>query len=154
MARSRLPNARGTRRSSGIESGVSWATKPSGVTIDGTGINAGAGLLSLTELNKLNGSIGYVIGNAAAGKLCTSGVSYWAGVTLTLATGLTTISSLICSVINEGTDSTQALEVNLHGINAGAASAAIYTTQWSTGVSIAGLLRAPGCSIAFIAFGT
>jgi len=151
MARTRRANARGTRRSSGIESGVTWATNPSGVTIDGTGINAGD-LLSLAELNYLNGSVGYVMGNATAGKLITSGVSYWAGTTLTLATGLTTISSIICSIINEG-NSTQALEVKLHGINGGAASAAIYTTQWSTGVSITSTTNAPGCSIAFIAFG-
>jgi len=152
MARTRRAGARGTRRSSGIESGVSWATKPSGVTIDTSGINAGAGLITLTELNRLNGATGYSIGNAAAAKLCVSGESVWAGTTLNLATGLTTISQIICNIVNEGA-STQPLEVRVQEINGGGASAAIYLSLREAGVSLASVTVAPGCSIAFIAFG-
>ena len=155
MARTRRAGARGTRLSSGIESGVSWTTKPSGVTIDTSGINAGAGLLTLTELNRLNGATGYSIGNAAAAKLCVSGVSYWAGTTLNLHTGLTTISQIICSIVNEGV-STKPLEVRVKEINGSGVSAAIYLTmgQVGFGVSLASTIVAPGCSIAFIAFGS
>jgi len=152
MPRTRLPKARGTRRSSGVESGVTWVTRPSGVTVDTSGINAGAGLLTLAELNRINGAAGYIVGNATAGKLVTSGVSYWAGTTLNLATGLTTISQIICGVINDGA-STKALNIKLQDINGSGASAALYFSLATGGVSMASVVIAPGCSIAFIAFG-
>jgi len=152
MPRTRLPKARGTRRSSGVESGVTWVTRPSGVTVDTSGINAGAGLLTLAELNRINGAAGYIVGNATAGKLVTSGVSYWAGTTLNLATGLTTISQIICGVINDGA-STKGLNIKLQDINGSGASAALYFSLGPGGVSMASTVIAPGCSIAFIAFG-
>uniref|UniRef100_A0A6M3IEQ8 Uncharacterized protein n=1 Tax=viral metagenome TaxID=1070528 RepID=A0A6M3IEQ8_9ZZZZ len=155
MARTRRPLVRGTRRSSGIESGVTWATNPSGVTIDNQGITTGTDLISTAELDYLTGSAGYVIGNPAAAKLCVSGVSYWAGTTITLVSGLTAISSLITTVINNGAG-TQPLIVNTGNVNnnPGCASASLRYSLGGDGSSIASLVIAPGCSIAFIAFGT
>ena len=155
MARTRRPLARGTRRSSGIESGVTWATNPSGVTVDNQGITTGTGLISTAELDYLTGSVGYSVGNPAAAKLCVSGVSYWAGTTVTLVTGLTAISSLITSVINNGAGTYQ-LFVYTGNINAvaGYASASLRYSLGAAGSSIASLDVAPGCSIAFVAFGT
>ena len=156
MARTRRANARGTRRSSGIESGVTWVTRPSGVTIDSAGINAGSGLLTLAEINSLNSAAGEIVGNAAAGYLVGSGVSYWAGTTLSLSTGLTTISQIGCAIINDGV-STKGLSLKIANIAADRVDAAIYhslgTPSAGGGVSLASTTVAPGCSIAFIAFG-
>jgi len=155
MARTRRPLARGTRRSSGIESGVTFATNPSGTTIDNQGITTGTGLISTAELDYLTGSVGYLVGNPAAAKLCVSGVSYWAGATVTLVTGLTSIGSIITSVINDGAG-TKALDVKIMNVNnnPGCASAILHFSQAAGGATLASLGQAPGCSIAFIAFGT
>uniref|UniRef100_A0A6M3JVW5 Uncharacterized protein n=1 Tax=viral metagenome TaxID=1070528 RepID=A0A6M3JVW5_9ZZZZ len=155
MARTRRPLARGTRRSSGIESGVTFATNPSGVTVDNQGITTGTGLISTAELDYLTGSAGYTIGNPAAAKLCVSGVSAWAGTTVTLVTGLTAISSLITSVYSTSTVS-QALSVITLNINnnPGCASAAIQFSLGTLGATNALTAESTGCSIAFIAFGT
>ena len=157
MARTRRPLARGTRRSSGIESGVTFATNPSGVTVDNQGITTGTGLISAAELDYLTGSVGYSVGNPAAAKLCVSGTSYWAGTTVTLVTGLTTIDNIICNVVQDVAAAvTQALMARVWNINnnAGCASAMLVYNPQGAGASIATLVIAPGCSIAFMAFGT
>ena len=142
MARTRRPSARGTRNSSGILSGVTWATNPSGTTIDQYGIQ---------------NQYGYLISNAVDAKLCVSGVSAWSGDTVTLVTGLTSISSIMTSVYSTSTVS-QALFVVTSNINnnPGCASAAIQFSLAGLGATTpygaAG--QATGCSIAFIAFGT
>ena len=155
MARTRRPLARGTRRSSGIESGVTFGTNPSGTTIDNQGITTGTGLISTTELNYLNGAVGYTVGNSAAANLLVSGVSYWAGATVTLVTGLTAISSIVGGIVNDSVGSS-ALLVAFSNVNnnPGCASASIRYNIDDAGSSIASLDVAPGCSIAFVAFGT
>ena len=155
MTRTRRPLGRGTRFTSGMLSGVTLVTDPSGVTIDYQGITTSAGLVSGTELIYLNGAVGYSVGNASAAKLCVSGVSYWAGTTVTLVTGLTAIESLICSVIADGAVS-QAFTVKTSNINnnAGCASALLQFSLGTAGGTMPLIDQSPGCSIAFIAFGT
>ena len=155
MARTRRPLARGTKSSSGIESGVTWATNPSGVTMDYQGITTSAGLITAAELDYLTGAVGYVTGNPAAAKLCVSGVSYWAGTTVTLNTGLTSIDHIMTCVINDGIG-TQPLIVHTSNVNnnPGCASASLWYNLGTAGVSLARMIIAPGCSISFIAFGT
>ena len=152
MARTRRAGARGTRRSSGIESGVSWATKPSGVTIDSVGIDAGSGTITLTELNYLNGSAGYIVGNPTAGKLMVSGVSYWAGATLSIVTGLTALETFVGTIIQSAA-STNPLTVYASNINtiAGRCSVAI---RYDMGVTAAAPAIAGGCTVGWIAIGT
>ena len=151
MPRTRRHSARGTRRSSGIESGVSFATNPSGVTIGSVGIDAGSGTIILAELNYLNGSAGYIVGNPTAGKLMVSGVSYWAGATLSIVTGLTALETFIPTII-QGVVSTNPLTVYASKINtiAGRCSVAM---RYEMGVS-AGAPAMAGCSIGWIAIGT
>ena len=155
MARTRRPLARGKRRSSGIESGVTFATNPSGVSIDNQGITTGTGLISAAEFDYLTGSVGFSVGNPTAAKLLVSGVSYWAGVTVTLVTGLSSIDALVGSLINDGIGSSSLLVVtsNINN-NPGYASASLRYNIDDSGSSIASLDVAPGCSIAFVAFGT
>jgi len=155
MTRTRRPSARGTRRSSGIESGVTWASNPSGVTIGTAGLETVSGLITPTELNYINGSAGYSIGNTAAGKLVTSGVTYYTGTTKTIFTGLSTITALNTCVINEGAGS-QPFTVKLSSVNtpAGQASAQLRYSLGSGGGTVPSLAQAPGVSIAWIAFGT
>jgi len=105
---------------------------------------------------KISGvSGGYFVENPSAVKQLVSGVSYWAGTTVTLVTGLNTISSIIPAVINNGAG-TKALAVKLMYVNnnPGCASAILHFSQAVGGATLASLEQAPGCSIAFIAFGT
>lgn len=155
MARTRRPSGRGSRFTSGIVSGVSLGTNPSGVTIDQYGITIDTGSIAQAELEYLDGAAGYLVGNAASGKLVVSGVSYWAGTTVTLVTGLSSITSLVCSVIADGAV-TQAFTVKTSNINnnAGCASAILQFSLGTAGASYPLIGQAPGCSIAFIAFGT
>jgi len=156
--RTRRPLARGTRDSSGIQSGVTWATNPSGVTMDYQGITTGTGLITAAELDYLTGSTGYTVGNPAAAKLCVSGISSYAGATVTLNTGLTAIESIITSVLYNGGAAavTQAMTVltsNLNN-NPGCASACLQFSLGSLGATTPDITQGAGCSIAFIAFGT
>ena len=155
MPRQRRPSARGTRDSSGVLSGVTWATNPSGVSVDANGISTASGLVSLVELNYLNGAAGSAIGNATAAKLLVSGVSNWAGTTLTLTSGLSSIDAITVSVIDT-VGSTQALYAVTSLINntSGSCSASLRYSMGSAGSALAALAYAPGCSIAFMAFGS
>jgi len=154
MARQRRVDSRGTRRSSGIESGVTWASNPSGVTIGTAGLETASGLITPTELNYINGSVGYVIGNTAAGKLLTSGVTNWSGNTIALATGLSTIEGFTAEVRDEGT-SIYALVVHAWNLSTpNGVSAGIYFKSSETGGGSLAITQAPGCSIAWMAHGT
>lgn len=152
--RTRRPKARGTRNSSGVISGVSWATNPSGVTIDQYGITIDTGSIAQAELEYLDGAAGYVVGSATAGKLCVSGVSYWAGTTVVLTTGLTVLDQIIAFPLIESAVVTQALYVNMQKDGQQGASAALNYNPQGAGASLATLAIAPGCSISFVAFGT
>ena len=105
---------------------------------------------------KISGvSGGYFVENPSAVMQIVSGVSYWAGTTVTLVTGLNTISSLLCSVIADGAVS-QAFTVKTMNINnnAGCASALLQFSLGTGGGTMPLIGQSPGCSIAFIAFGT
>jgi len=140
MARTRKPLGRGSRFISGKMSGVTYVTNPSGVTIDQYAVVTPSG---------------YPVANATNGKICVSGVSYWAGTTVSLVTGLSSIDALMATIINDGAG-TYPLSVVTYDVNtvAGYASAALNYNPQGAGASLATLVIAPGCSIAFMAFGT
>ena len=80
--------ARGSRfqKSLGGISGTTFATIPSGVTIDANGIND----VSVAELDYLDGAAGYLVTYSAAGYKVSGGSAAWAGATLSVLTGMTT----------------------------------------------------------------
>lgn len=90
----RYGSGRGTRMGKGYLSGTTLQTNPSGVTIDNQGLfYASATYITPTELGKLDGIAGYPVANTAAAKLLSGGTVAWAGTTVQIATGLTTITS-------------------------------------------------------------
>jgi len=153
MPRTRRPKARGTRNPSGIQSGVSWATIPSGVTFDQYGFVTDSTTIAQTELDLLDGLAAFPIGNAVVNKLCVSGVSYWSGTSVHLVTGLTTLDQLVTTLISEG-GATHSIYIVTEESLEGYVTAALNYSPNGAGSSICTLAVAPGCSIAFIAFGS
>jgi len=157
MARTRRANARGTRRSSGIESGVSFGTNPSGVTIGSVGIDVGSGLITLAQLNYLDGLAAYNVGHVSSGKLMTSGVSAYTGSTLSIVTGLTTLEIFVGSLL-VGAASTNPLTMYASNINTIAGSCSV-AVRYDMGIEAAGAPAcytnaANGCTVEWIAIGT
>jgi hypothetical protein len=96
MPRSRKgTSARGTRLQS-LMSATTFALNPSGVTIDAQGINISGNLISTTELGYLDGAAGYPLAHSAlAGYGTTAGMDSWAGTSLNINTGFTTLVAFI-----------------------------------------------------------
>ena len=156
MARTRRAKARGTRRSSGIESGVSFGTNPSGVTIGSVGIDVGSGNITLDQLNKLNGLTTYNVGNIAAGKLMTSGVSAYTGTTLSIVTGLSTLEVFVGSLL-VGASSSNPLTMYASNINTVAGSCSVgirYNMGIEAGAPACYTDAANGATVMWIAIGT
>jgi len=156
MARTRRPLARGTTFWSGTNAGVSVGTTPSGVTFDQYGFTTNSAQIDQTELDMLDGIAAYPVGNATAGKLVVSGASKWAGTTVSLVTGLTTVDQLMVTLISESS-ATHLLHIvtGLPDAVPGYVSAAIRYNPNGAGSSIAtSAAVAPGCTIAFIAMGS
>lgn len=118
---------RGTRRYKGVQSGTTWATTISGVTIDGHGIDCGGG----TQL------------------LFNAGSVAWAGTTLNVTHGFSTLYGFSASVQQDAGS----------GVSAPATPWLQYTSV-SGGVSLAfrsitnNAILGTGGTVKWIAFGT
>jgi len=156
--RTRRPQARGTRYLSGVNSGVSWATIPSGVTFDQYGLTTDSTQIAQAELDFLDGLGAYPVGNATVNKLLVSGVSHWASDDeVLLTTGLSAIESIVGTVICESVATTMPFRVTFGGLTkvvAGSVSAHIEYDPLGAGAATPNVDVAPGCSIAFMAIGT
>ncbi len=124
MARS--GKGRGTRMGRGVLSGTTLATKPSGVTMDAGGIDFGNGMLRMS-----GGSV------------------TWAGTSIVVDTGLTTIVSFDC-VLGRISGASMASCRYLECGDGGSVTAALIS------VDSTGSLEFPysGGSLCWIAFGT
>ena len=97
--RRRGTDARGTRLQTTL-SATTFAITPSGVTIDSQGINISGTLLSLTELGYLSGLAGYPLAHSAlSGYDTTAGIDTWAGTSLNIKPGFTTLVSFIANFV-------------------------------------------------------
>ncbi len=94
MARSKNPGKRKNRIWTEI-SGTTLSTLPSGVTIDSSGLITAAGTVSPTELSYLDGAGGDVLACDKGTGFSITGASVpWAGTTLQIDHGFTTLQSI------------------------------------------------------------
>jgi len=133
-------------------SATTFQTIGSGVTICEQGIlyNSTTGITP-TELGYLDGATGYAVGNSTAGYLISGGSAAWAGASISIATGLTTILALVGGQGDVSGASAASLEwVHNTGLAAGTVTAALMATDGASSV----LVAASGGSLQWIAFGT
>ncbi len=169
MARSH-GTGRGTRNPRGITSGVTLATIESGSTIDVRGISgatlfakpsgitiAAGGIyyndttaITPTEVGKLDGIAGAALAGTAVGGKVAGGAVTWAGTSLAISTGLTTVTSFTASLGNISGASAAGCEWNSTESTAGKVTAALTSVTTTNAVILCG----SGGSITWIAFGT
>jgi len=150
MARSK-GTGRGSRLSQrGILSGATIATVPSGVTIAQGGIvYSNTTAISPTEVGYLDGCAGAAIAGTAAGYIIAGGIADWAGASVLITTGLTTVTAFTGSWYRDpATATTQAASVEWvqHGVTVGAVTAALMYGSTTA-------LFPSGGSLAWMAFG-
>ena len=146
----------GTRqsRTMGLIAGTTVSTHPSGVTLTEAGLAYdGTTSVSATEVGYLDGLGGAALAVTAAGYRLSGGSMYWAGASVAIQTGLTTVISFIASNIpNAGASAVLGVEwVQNPTSGAGEVSAALYENHHTAGVKT---LKAAGVSLTWMAFGT
>ncbi len=156
MARSRNPNKRGTRMWGPI-SGTTFQTQPSGVTIDSTnGIEVAAGTISPTEFSYFDGAGGDVLASDAGTGMSLTGASVvWAGTSLNIVHGFTTLQG-ITAIYTDATNRSDASPVNCQIIqnaagDANGAVSVIAVVPYDNLISTA--LAAAGGTVFWTAFG-
>jgi len=156
MARSRRDAGRGTRVQT-IWSGTTFATNPSAVTIDSNVFVTGTGVTTtLAQLGFISGlgTANVLYHTDAAGRDTTAGIKTWAGTSLTINPGFTTITSVICAFVrNEAAavSPPSIVEWSWLSVDATAVKAGFYA--FDTALGVPGLYPSGG-SMAWWAFGT
>jgi len=145
-----------------LVSGSTFQTNPSGTTIDYQGITAtqfgdGTSTLVAADLVNLASIAGPAIGATSVHALrIATDISLWAGVSLEISTGLTTIKSFVATynVLDTTSDLTGVSNVMnpiwIASATAGIVTAALYTQGGNGALAIA----PSGGSIAWTALGT
>ncbi len=155
MARGRNPNKRGTRWW-GPQSGTTFFTQPSGVTIDNTGIAVNAGNISVLELSYLDGAGGDVVASDAGTGMSLTGASVaWAGTTLQVSHGFSVLQG-ITAIFSGPTAATGTSPINCHiiqstGGDANSTVSVVALTTFNSGASTK--LHDGGATIFWTAFG-
>lgn len=143
MARTRF------KKSAAGISGVTFATIPSGVTIDANAINN----VSTTEFDKLNGitAYGYPVGYASAsGCSVSGGSSAWAGTTLSVNHGMgTDLKGFSVCQYNPSGVSVNQIQISYPSPVPGSVSVALVAMNQLGGASTA----TSGGTIYWVAFG-
>ena len=161
MARSRNLNKRKNRIWTEI-SGTTFSTFPSGVTIDNSGVITAAGTVSPTELSYLDGAAGDAITyTSGAGYVIVAGSQTWAGTTLQINHGLTTLTGLVATWHTVTATLTAGVSGYAHIIRSaggdinGTASAVVTQLMYDGGsLSATPQLQKAGGTISWMAFGT
>ncbi len=149
---------RGTRHGKGVQSGSTFTTMPSGVTMSSQGISGSSGVISPAILGTLDSLAGPVIGGVSlTGLLVASNLTHWGGTPILIATGLSNILTFSGSYRVSATTSLPYVG-SVSGIftvtskptgTAGEVTAALYVTS-PAGVG----LKQSGGSLSWLAFGT
>ena len=154
MARSRRGAGRGSRVQTSW-SGTTFTTTPSGVTIDSAGIVAGAGVtLSLAELGYISGlgTANVLYHTAATGSDTTFGLTTWAGTSVLISPGFTTLTSFNATYVRGvGSRATPPNAIEWCFSTADTVRVGAYTSHPATGTMN---LYPSGGSICWWAFGT
>lgn len=146
-------NGRGTRHPGGMFSAVSLGLTISGITITQTGIQHNSGTITPTIMGYLDDVGGYAIEHTSAANYKISGGTVaWAGSSLGITTGLTSVLALCATVsINSGADVTRACMLEwVHSITGGKVTAALVSATSSCQKN----LVSSGGTMHWIAFGT
>ena len=160
-----MAGRRGTRISRYVDgdadvSGTTLASQPSGTTIDYQGVTAtqfgdGTSTLVAADLVNLASIAGPAIGATSVSALrISSDVTNWAGASVAIATGLTTIVSFVATyrITDGGADVSEAQAVQYFpSATAGVVTASLYAQADPTGTLA---IAAAGGSIGWMAIGT
>jgi len=157
MARSK-GTGRGSRLSQrGILSGATIATVPSGVTLaEGGLLYSGNTGITPTEVGYLDGAGGVVMAGTAAGGIFAGGIANWAGSSVLISTGLTTVTTFVGSLYNDPASAPTAaygVEWVQHSITTSDGSVTAGLMYGGTSLTPA-VLKSSGGSLAWMAFGT
>ncbi len=135
-------------------SATTFATIASGVTIVEKGIEySGNTAITPTELGYLDGAGGAVLAesNSTAGRLVSGGSTAWAGASISISTGMTTILALAGGHGDVSGASAASLEwVHNTGLGAGIVTAALMAGDGASAISVV----PSGGSLQWIAFGS
>ncbi len=153
-----MPNrrgvGRGTRHGKGIQSGSTFTTMPSGVTLSAQGISGSSGVISPTALGNLDSLAGPAIGGVSlSGLMMATNLSHWGGTPVAIATGLSTVLTFT-GAYRISPNVAQSQVSDTLGViwkqddDAGVVTAAVYANG-ATGVEI----QQTGGSIAWVAMG-
>jgi hypothetical protein len=146
----------GTRqsRTMGLEAGTTVGTHPSGVTLTEAGLAYnGTTAISATEVGYLDGAGGSVLGTTPVGSRLSGGSMYWAGASVAIATGLTTVAAFVATNIPVAS-ATAVLGVEWvqnPTFATGGVSAALYENLYTDGTKT---LKSLGVTMTWMAFGT
>lgn len=146
---------RGTRMGKGIQSGSTWVTMPSGVTMSALGISGSSGVISPTALGRLDSLAGPAIGGVSLSALLMStNITDWAATPVAIVTGLSSVLTFTGLYRVDALRSLPLTSTSTLGViwkqsgTPGTVTASVYTTA-ATGVAI----QQGGGSISWIAMG-
>ena len=145
----------GTRpsRTMGLVAGTSVGTHPSGVTLTEAGLGYdGTTSISPTEVGYLDGAGGNVVGSTAAGFMVSGGSRSYAGASIGIQTGLTSVIAFFASAGIVSGASAVACEW-VHSVAAGTGGG-VTAILWANGINGVAQAESSGVSLTWIAFGT